>query len=58
MMAWERIKQYGTYAELICVPTERVFPAPPEFSPQQSAAFAVDYLMSWIGLMSVARRLP
>lgn len=50
--------QYGTYAEFICAPAERVFPAPPEFSPQQSAAFAVNYLTSWIGLMEMARLRP
>lgn len=50
--------QYGTYAEFICVPAERVFAAPPELSPQQSAAFAVNYLTSWIGLMEMARLRP
>ena len=47
--------QFGTYAELICVPAERALPAPRGFSPEQSAAFAVSYLTAWIGLMEMAR---
>jgi NADPH2:quinone reductase len=50
--------QHGTYAEFICVPEDRALPAPPEFSPQQSAAFAVNYLTAWIGLMEMARLRP
>ncbi len=50
--------QYGTYAEFICVPAERVFPAPRQFSARESAAFAVNYLTAWIGLMEMARLRP
>ncbi len=50
--------QYGTYAELICVPAERVFPAPRGFSLRESAAFPVNYLTAWIGLMEMARLRP
>jgi NADPH:quinone reductase-like Zn-dependent oxidoreductase len=47
--------QFGTYAEFICVPAERVLTAPRGFTPQESAAFAVNYLTAWIGLMEMAR---
>jgi NADPH2:quinone reductase len=50
--------QYGTYAEFICVPARRVFPAPADFSARESAAFAVNYLTAWIGLMEMARLRP
>jgi NADPH:quinone reductase-like Zn-dependent oxidoreductase len=47
--------QFGTYAELICVPAERALPPPRGFTPEQNAAFAVNYLTAWIGLMEMAR---
>jgi NADPH:quinone reductase-like Zn-dependent oxidoreductase len=47
--------KFGTYAEWICVPSARAFPALPQFSPQQNAAFAVSYLTAWVGLMEMAR---
>jgi NADPH:quinone reductase-like Zn-dependent oxidoreductase len=47
--------QFGTYAEYLCVPADRALPAPRGFSPQQSAAFGVNYLTAWIGLMEMAR---
>lgn len=47
--------QFGTYAELICVPAARALPAPRIFSPEQNAAFAVAYATAWIGLMEMAR---
>src|SRR5512141_2702593 len=47
--------QYGTYAEFLCLPEERVFAAPRHLSPRESAAFAVNYLTAWIGLMEMAR---
>ncbi|HEY0590249.1 MAG TPA: zinc-binding dehydrogenase [Thermoanaerobaculia bacterium] len=50
--------QHGTYAELICIPARRVLAAPADFSPQESAAFAVNYLTAWIGLMEMARLRP
>jgi NADPH2:quinone reductase len=50
--------QFGTYAELICVPATRVFPAPPGFTARESAAFPVNYLTAWIGLMELARLRP
>lgn len=47
--------QFGTYAESICVPAERAFPSPQGFSPREAAAFPVNYLTAWIGLMEMAR---
>jgi synaptic vesicle membrane protein VAT-1 len=47
--------QFGTYAEFICVPADRALPAPRGFSPDESAAFAVNYLTAWIGLVEMAR---
>ena len=50
--------QYGTYAEQICIPAARALPAPGPLTPVQSAAFAVNYLTAWIGLMEMARLRP
>ncbi len=50
--------KFGTYAEFICVPADRVFPAPARFSLQECAAFPVNYLTAWIGLMEMARLRP
>jgi NADPH2:quinone reductase len=47
--------QFGTYAEYLCVPAERALAPPRHFTPAQSAAFAVNYLTAWIGLMEMAR---
>jgi NADPH:quinone reductase-like Zn-dependent oxidoreductase len=47
--------QFGTYAEFICVPAERALTPPPGFTPSENAAFAVNYLTAWIGLMEMAR---
>jgi NADPH:quinone reductase-like Zn-dependent oxidoreductase len=47
--------QFGTYAEWICVPADRALPPPRGFTPAQNAAFAVNYLTAWIGLMEMAR---
>ena len=47
--------QFGTYAEWICVPRNRVLRPPRGFSPEECAAFPVSYLTAWIGLMEMAR---
>lgn len=47
--------QFGTYAEFICVPAERALTPPRGFTADESAAFAVNYLTAWIGLMEMAR---
>jgi NADPH:quinone reductase-like Zn-dependent oxidoreductase len=45
----------GAYAEWICVPREQVLQPPRGFTPQECAAFAVNYLTAWVGLMEMAR---
>ena len=50
--------QCGTYAEYICAPADRALPPPRDYSAEQSAAFAVNYLTAWIGLMEMARLRP
>jgi NADPH2:quinone reductase len=47
--------QFGAYAEFICVPAARVLPAPEGLTEDECAAFAVNYLTAWIGLMELAR---
>jgi len=47
--------QFGTYAEFICVPADRALAAPQRFTPAQNAAFVVNYMTAWIGLMEMAR---
>lgn len=50
--------QFGTYAERICIPAARALPPPRGLSDVESAAFAVNYLTAWIGLMDMARLRP
>lgn len=47
--------QFGTYAEFVCVAAERALPPPRGFTAEENAAFAVNYLTAWIGLMEMAR---
>lgn len=47
--------KFGTYAELLCVPAERALTPPHGLSPEESAAFAVNFLTAWIGIMEMAR---
>ncbi|MDQ7051892.1 MAG: NADPH:quinone oxidoreductase family protein [candidate division KSB1 bacterium] len=47
--------QYGCYAEKVCVPAHQALPALPQFSPEENAAFAVNYMTAWIALMKMAR---
>ena len=47
--------KYGTYAEFLCVPANRALAAPRGYSAEQSAAFGVNFLTAWIGLMEMAR---
>lgn len=50
--------QFGAYAEFICVPAERALVPPRGFSVEENAAFAVNYMTAWIGLMELARLRP
>jgi synaptic vesicle membrane protein VAT-1 len=47
--------QFGTYAEFICVPADRALHPPCGFTAVENAAFAVNYLTAWIGLVEMAR---
>jgi len=47
--------QFGTYAEYVCVPENQVLTPPRGLSDEESAAFAVNFLTAWIGLMDMAR---
>jgi NADPH:quinone reductase-like Zn-dependent oxidoreductase len=45
----------GTYAELVKVPTENVFPKPARFSWEEAAAFPLAALTAWRALFAVGR---
>lgn len=47
--------QHGSYAEKMIVPEYMALPAPVEFSPEENAAFIVNYMTAWVGLMKLAR---
>lgn len=47
--------QYGCYAERIAVPASRLRPAIEGYSPDDNAAFAVNYLTAWVALFELAR---
>jgi len=48
----------GTFAELVAVPRENVFPAPEKLSDEEAAAFPLDGLTAWRMLITRARLLP
>ncbi len=50
--------QYGSYAEIITVSQQQALPILPDFSPDENAAFAVNYLTAWVALMKMARLQP
>ena len=47
--------QHGAYAEKIVVSERQALPAIPDFSTEENAAFAVNYLTAWVSLMEMAR---
>lgn len=47
--------QYGSYAEKMIVPDYMALPALEPFSPEENAAFIVNYMTAWVGLMKLAR---
>ncbi|HEX8173306.1 MAG TPA: zinc-binding dehydrogenase [Thermoanaerobaculia bacterium] len=47
--------KFGTYAESICIPAEQALAPPRGYSDIERAAFIVNYLTAWIGLMEMAR---
>lgn len=50
--------QYGSYAESIVVPELQALPALDGYAPEENAAFAVNYLTAWVGLVKLARLQP
>jgi NADPH2:quinone reductase len=50
--------QHGAYAERIVVPSRQALPAIADFSTEESAALAVNYLTAWVALIEMARLRP
>lgn len=47
--------QFGTYAQYIVVDEIQALPAIKDFSCEQNAAFAVNYMTAWVSLVNIAR---
>lgn len=47
--------QYGGYAEKVLVPDFMAFPALEGYSPEENAAFLVNYMTAWVALFKQAR---
>ena len=47
--------QFGTYAEFITIPESQILNVIPDYTPNENAAFPVNYLTSWVALMEMAR---
>ena len=50
--------QFGSYAEYIVVEESQALPAISHFTPEENAAFAVNYMTAWVSLMDIARVRP
>ena len=50
--------QFGSYAEYIVVEEAQALPAISHFTPEENAAFAVNYMTAWVSLMDIARLRP
>jgi NADPH:quinone reductase-like Zn-dependent oxidoreductase len=50
--------QSGAYAERIVVPDRLALPAPAGFTSEERAAFGVNWMTAWVGLMEMARLRP
>ena len=50
--------QHGAYAELIVVDQAQALPAVGEWSDEENAAFAVNYMTAWVALHRMARLRP
>lgn len=48
-------QQYGSYAEYVCAPEHLCFPAFDNFSPEENAAFLVNFMTAWVALKKMAR---
>ncbi len=43
-------QQYGMYAEYACAPEHLCFPAIPTFTPEENAAYLVNFMTAWVAL--------
>ena len=50
--------QFGSYSEYIIVDEPQALPAISNFTPEENAAFAVNYMTAWVSLMDIARLRP
>jgi NADPH:quinone reductase-like Zn-dependent oxidoreductase len=50
--------QFGCYAEYVVVKEQKVLPAIPRFSPEENAAFTVNFMTAWVSLFEMARMRP
>lgn len=48
-------QQYGSYAEYTCAPEHLCFPAFKEFTPEENAAYLVNFMTAWVGLKKLCR---
>lgn len=47
--------QHGAYAERVAVPGNRALPALAHLTPEENAAFAVNFMTAWVALVEMAR---
>ncbi len=50
--------QFGCYAEAVVVPEAQALPAIDFYSPDENAAFLVNYMTAWVALFEMARLRP
>ncbi len=48
-------QQYGSYAEYTCASEHLCFPAIDDFSPEENAAYLVNFMTAWIALKKLCR---
>lgn len=48
-------QQYGSYAEYVCAPEHLCFPAFDGFTPEENAAFLVNFMTAWVALKKLCR---
>lgn len=48
-------RQYGSYAEFICVEQHLCFPAIKDFTPEENAAYLVNFMTAWVALKKMCR---
>ena len=48
-------QQYGSYAEFTCAPEHLCFPAFSDFTPEENAAYLVNFMTAWVALKKLCR---